>query len=66
VVDTENERGEFFGIERVCRSYCHSRTEAPDVVLNTLLNTLHDYRGRGAFMDDISMIALRMNRLTPS
>ncbi|MFN5744565.1 MAG: PAS domain S-box protein [Methylococcaceae bacterium] len=66
VVDTENERGEFFGVERLCRAYCHSRTEAPDVVLNTLLNTLHDYRGRGAFMDDISMIALRMNNVTSS
>ncbi len=60
VVEARDGLGEFFGLSRLCHLVGVHRGLAPEAMLQALLEELRRFRGKGAFEDDISMVALRI------
>jgi sigma-B regulation protein RsbU (phosphoserine phosphatase) len=59
--ETQNAQGEFFGEQRLCQAFTAQRGQSPEVALGNLLEELREFRGSGAFADDISMVALALS-----
>ena len=61
VTDTQNAQGDFFGEGRLCRAFTALREHSPEVTLDNLLKELREFRGSGAFVDDISIVAFALS-----
>ena len=61
VTETQNDAGEFFGMGRLCSALSAHNAEPPESLLQSLQDDLRDFRGKGDFQDDISMVAVRVS-----
>ena len=60
VTETQNVRGDFFGVQRLCHAFSDLRQLSPDHTLEQVLDQLRDFRGPAMFLDDITMVAFRV------
>lgn len=61
VTETQNELGEFFESRRLCQTFSAQRQQLPEETLQNILVRLREFRGGGAFLDDITMVSLSVN-----
>jgi sigma-B regulation protein RsbU (phosphoserine phosphatase) len=61
VTEAQNDAGEFFGLSRLCGAFCAHRAQPSEALLQALLGELREFRGKGDFQDDISMVAVRLS-----
>ena len=58
--ETQNEMGKFFGTQRLCKAFSAQRGFSPEATLENILDQLRDFRGSGAFLDDITMVSISL------
>jgi sigma-B regulation protein RsbU (phosphoserine phosphatase) len=61
VTDTQNPAGEFFGSDRLRELFSAYRLESPETVVSKLVETLRDFAHGRPFIDDISMVVLKVD-----
>ncbi len=60
VTEAENQQGDFFGIERVCHLISSHAEKTPNEIIGMLLSELKQFRGNEAFIDDITLMILKI------
>jgi sigma-B regulation protein RsbU (phosphoserine phosphatase) len=60
VTEASNERGEFFGLPRLCRALTAHHDHAPRTLIDNLVDELRAFCGNREFQDDISMVVLKV------
>jgi sigma-B regulation protein RsbU (phosphoserine phosphatase) len=60
VTEAQNETGEFFGLQHLCRALQVHRDLPPERLLQALQDDLQRFRGRQEADDDISLVAVRI------
>jgi len=61
LVETENERNEMFGAERLQSILEHDRAETIDIILHRVETSVMTFRGSAEPFDDATMMALRIS-----
>jgi phosphoserine phosphatase RsbU/P len=60
IIEAENDRGEFFGTERLCTLLHEYHELDPDALLNQILDQVRLFTGTQNFSDDVSMIVMQV------
>jgi len=60
LTETENQHGDFFGIERVCHIISSQGEKSPKKIIDTLLYELKQFKNDEAFIDDITLMILKI------
>ncbi len=60
LTEAENQHGEFFGIKQVCRIISDNAKKPPNKIIETLISELKQFRGNGTFIDDITLMILKI------
>ncbi len=60
IIESQNGSGEFFGIERLCRTIQLRRSEEPDTLISALFEELDEFLGDTPPNDDITLVALKL------
>ncbi|MGR8939978.1 MAG: SpoIIE family protein phosphatase [Gammaproteobacteria bacterium] len=59
LIEAEGDQGDFFGIERVERLLTEHCREAPDTLINTLIDRLKQFCRTDSFKDDITLMVFK-------
>lgn len=59
VTEAENSQAEFFGLERVKAIFLEHATEAPQVIIDALIDALKCFRQTSNFNDDVSLMVFQ-------
>jgi sigma-B regulation protein RsbU (phosphoserine phosphatase) len=65
LVETENERGEMFGAERLQQLLAAEQAQSIDTVLHEVERAVLVFRGQAEPFDDATMMALRISGASP-
>ncbi|WP_243371288.1 SpoIIE family protein phosphatase [Geotalea sp. SG265] len=60
IVETANNVGEFFGEDRLCRLLREYRHLSPQQIIDSLLRQVRAFAGNHAFVDDVSLMVMRV------
>jgi phosphoserine phosphatase RsbU/P len=60
IIETENGKGEFFGVPRLCELLTSLKGEAPGTIIDQVLAGLNSFAGPGPLQDDVSMIVMKV------
>jgi sigma-B regulation protein RsbU (phosphoserine phosphatase) len=60
IVEAQDETGELFGDERLCRLLKSLNRHSPEEIINTIMHEVSSFTAGGIIVDDISMIVMRV------
>ncbi|MGR8941304.1 MAG: SpoIIE family protein phosphatase [Gammaproteobacteria bacterium] len=60
ITEAQNAAGEFFGVERLTWLFSTLGTKAPQEIINAIVNDLQTFSGSASFVDDVSMVVLKV------
>jgi sigma-B regulation protein RsbU (phosphoserine phosphatase) len=60
IIEAQNATGEFFGVDRLCRTLHHLREETPEAIVSALFENLDEFLGESVPQDDITLVALKL------
>ena len=60
ITEAQNQEGEFFGTERLTRLFSTQGPKAPQEIINTIVMDLQTFSGSHTFVDDVSMVVLKV------
>jgi sigma-B regulation protein RsbU (phosphoserine phosphatase) len=60
IIEAQNAAGEFFGIDRICRTLHLLRDDTPEAIISALFEKLDEFLGEAPPNDDITLVALKM------
>jgi phosphoserine phosphatase RsbU/P len=59
LIEAENAKQEFFGLERVKAIFCQNSHLTPQAIIDTLFTALQDFCQRTHFDDDITLMVFK-------
>ncbi len=60
IIESQNSSGEFFGMERLCRTVQLRRDDTPDAIISALFEDLDEFLEDAPPNDDITLVALKL------
>ncbi len=62
IIEAENDRGEFFGVDRLCALLQENSSRQPQELIKVLLDQVRLFTGVQQFSDDVSLVILQVER----
>jgi len=60
ITEAQNPAGDFFGIGRLCEIISDKHTEPPDLIVDSIIQSVTTFRQSRPLQDDISMVVLKV------
>lgn len=59
VIEAENDNGEAYGIQRLCKSICNHRSQQSQLIIEKVIEDLKSHIGTSQVLDDITLLILK-------